>query len=108
LRAITVVFVFSRASALSTRSVRLRGLKAGAIGNAAADQLQLDVFGEVMDALHQARVGGDLYLAVGSVMPITDLVERCKVVPRFGPIRPSTPLLSQATEACRSPEVFQK
>jgi GH15 family glucan-1,4-alpha-glucosidase len=25
------------------------------IGNAAADQLQLDVFGEVMDALHQAR-----------------------------------------------------
>jgi len=27
------------------------------IGNAAADQLQLDVFGEVMDALHQARVG---------------------------------------------------
>jgi GH15 family glucan-1,4-alpha-glucosidase len=28
------------------------------IGNAAADQFQLDVFGEVMDALHQARVGG--------------------------------------------------
>lgn len=28
------------------------------IGNAAADQLQLDVFGEVMDALHQARLGG--------------------------------------------------
>jgi GH15 family glucan-1,4-alpha-glucosidase len=28
------------------------------IGNAAADQLQLDVFGEIMDALHQARVGG--------------------------------------------------
>jgi GH15 family glucan-1,4-alpha-glucosidase len=27
------------------------------IGNAAADQLQLDVFGEVMDALHQARLG---------------------------------------------------
>jgi GH15 family glucan-1,4-alpha-glucosidase len=27
------------------------------IGNAAANQLQLDVFGEVMDALHQARVG---------------------------------------------------
>ena len=27
------------------------------IGNAAADQLQLDVFGEVMDALHQARHG---------------------------------------------------
>ena len=28
------------------------------IGNAAADQLQLDVFGEVIDALHQARLGG--------------------------------------------------
>ena len=28
------------------------------IGNAAADQLQLDVFGEVLDAMHQARVGG--------------------------------------------------
>jgi GH15 family glucan-1,4-alpha-glucosidase len=27
------------------------------IGNAAADQLQLDVFGEVMDALHHGRVG---------------------------------------------------
>ena len=28
------------------------------IGNGAHGQLQLDVFGEVMDALHQARVGG--------------------------------------------------
>jgi len=28
------------------------------IGNAAHDQLQLDIFGEVMDALHQAREGG--------------------------------------------------
>jgi len=32
------------------------------IGNAAADQLQLDVFGEVADALHQARVGGIQHL----------------------------------------------
>jgi GH15 family glucan-1,4-alpha-glucosidase len=28
------------------------------VGNAAYAQLQIDVFGEVMDALHQARVGG--------------------------------------------------
>ena len=28
------------------------------IGNAAHNQLQLDIFGEVMDALHQARQGG--------------------------------------------------
>jgi GH15 family glucan-1,4-alpha-glucosidase len=28
------------------------------VGNAASNQLQLDVFGEVMDALYQARVGG--------------------------------------------------
>lgn len=28
------------------------------IGNAASEQVQLDVFGEVMDALHQARLGG--------------------------------------------------
>jgi GH15 family glucan-1,4-alpha-glucosidase len=35
------------------------------IGNAAANQLQLDVYGEVMDALHQARVGGVKYLAAG-------------------------------------------
>jgi GH15 family glucan-1,4-alpha-glucosidase len=28
------------------------------IGNGAADQMQLDVFGEVMDAMHQARLGG--------------------------------------------------
>jgi GH15 family glucan-1,4-alpha-glucosidase len=33
------------------------GSKPVRIGNAAADQLQIDVFGEVMDALHQARIG---------------------------------------------------
>jgi GH15 family glucan-1,4-alpha-glucosidase len=32
------------------------------IGNAAADQLQLDVFGEVIDALHQAGAGGIQHL----------------------------------------------
>jgi len=34
------------------------GSKPVRIGNAAHNQLQLDIFGEVMDALHQARKGG--------------------------------------------------
>jgi GH15 family glucan-1,4-alpha-glucosidase len=39
------------------------GSKPVRIGNAAAGQLQLDVFGEVTDALHQARIGGLQHLA---------------------------------------------
>ena len=35
------------------------------IGNAAADQLQLDVFGEVMDALHHARAASLHHLEAG-------------------------------------------
>jgi len=34
------------------------GSKPVRIGNAASGQLQIDVYGEVMDALHQGRVGG--------------------------------------------------
>ena len=35
-----------------------QGAKPVRIGNAASEQLQLDIYGEVMDALHQARGGG--------------------------------------------------
>lgn len=35
-----------------------QGAKPVRIGNAASEQIQLDIYGEVMDALHQARGGG--------------------------------------------------
>jgi GH15 family glucan-1,4-alpha-glucosidase len=41
------------------------GAKPVRIGNAAAGQVQLDVFGEVMDALHQGRLGGLSHLEAG-------------------------------------------
>ena len=50
-----------RAAAARARArlaARLRGIAPVRIGNAASDQFQLDVYGEVMDCLHQARRAG--------------------------------------------------
>jgi GH15 family glucan-1,4-alpha-glucosidase len=41
------------------------------IGNAAATQLQLDVFGEVIDAFHHARAGGLAHLEAGWALQCT-------------------------------------
>src|SRR5262249_16168286 len=41
------------------------------IGNAAASQLQLDIFGEVIDAFHHARAGGLAYLEAGWALQCT-------------------------------------
>ncbi len=48
-----------RLDELTVRLVaRLRRIAPVRIGNAAAAQFQLDVYGEVIDALHHARLGG--------------------------------------------------
>ncbi len=55
------------------------------IGNAASGQLQLDIFGEVLNALHQSRVGG-LAMPETSWELETALVEH--LAPDLGPTRP--------------------
>jgi GH15 family glucan-1,4-alpha-glucosidase len=63
-----------------------RNSKPVRIGNAAHDQLQLDVYGEVMDALHQARRGGLGAIDLGWEMQVAFLrhLERAWVKPDEG------------------------
>ena len=60
-----------------------RNSKPVRVGNAAHNQLQLDVFGEVMDALHQARRGGLAASASGWAVQIAFLehLERAWTMP---------------------------
>jgi GH15 family glucan-1,4-alpha-glucosidase len=56
------------------------------IGNAAANQFQLDVYGEVMDALHQARKAGlePDESAWGLELALMEFVEKCWRLPDEG------------------------
>ncbi len=55
------------------------GSKPVRVGNAAAAQLQLDVFGEVMDALYQARTGGLVESKAGWALQVA-LVEHLQSI----------------------------